>query len=244
MMDTSTLRVLIACERSGIVRNAFLALGYDAWSLDLKPANDRTNRHIIGDVRDHINDGWDLLAITHSPCTRLCNSGVRWLSSPPSNPPDEATPAEQAAWPALPTETRLQIMWRLLDEGAALFSTCWNAPIPCVACENPVMHKHAKARIVGYKPFSQSVQPWQFGTDVVGPDNVKKRTCWWLRNLPELIPTGTLDGSTARPEIHHASPGPDRKDRRSKFFPGMAAAMAQQWGTYAAQQKALMRDAA
>ena len=72
----------------------------------------------------------------------------------------------------------------------------------------------------------QSVQPWQFGSDPHGPDNVKKRTCLWLRGLPKLTPTGTLDGSTARDEIHKASPGPDRAERRSRFFPGLASAMA------------------
>jgi len=205
------LRVLIGCECSGIVRRAFAALGHDVWSVDIKPAEDRSNRHIIGDIRDHLNDGWDLLMVAHPPCTRLTNSGVRWLSVPP------------------PGRT-IESMWTELDEGAALFSAVWNAPIQRVAVENPVMHKHAKERIVNFRPHTQSVQPWQFGTDPSGPDNVKKRTCLWLRGLMPLVPTGTLDGSTARDEIHKASPGPDRAERRSRFFPGVAAAMAAQWG--------------
>lgn len=224
------MKILIACECSGVVRRAFTALGHDAWSCDLMPAEDRSNRHIVGDVRDLLGDGWDMLAVMHPPCTRLANSGVRWLAEPPTNPPDEATAAEKAAWPALGRESKLAIMWRLLDEGADLFSDCWNAPIPRVAVENPVMHKHAKARIRGYEPFAQSIQPWQFGTDEDGPDNIKKRTCLWLRGLPKLTPTGTLDGSTARDEIHRAAPGPNRKADRSRFFPGLAAAMAAQWG--------------
>jgi hypothetical protein len=121
-------------------------------------------------------------------------------------------------------------MWQELDEGAALFSDCWNAPIPRVAVENPVMHKHAKARIKNYRPFAQSVQPWQFGNDEQGPDNEKKRTCFWLRGLEPLTPTGTLDGSTARDSVHKASPGKDRWKERSRFFPGIAQAMAEQWG--------------
>lgn len=213
------MRILIGCECSGIVRRAFAARGHDVWSCDLKPAEDRSNRHIVGDVRDLLHDGWDLLAVLHPPCTRLTNSGVRWLSVPP------------------PGRT-LSDMWAELDEGAALFSACWNAPIPRVACENPVMHKHAKARIVNFQPHAQSVQPWQFGTDPHGPDNVKKRTCLWLRGLPNLTPTGTLDGSTARDEIHKASPGPDRAERRSRFFPGLASAMADQWGTWALERVA------
>lgn len=212
-------RVLIACECSGIVRRAFAARGHDVWSCDLKPAEDRSNRHIVGDVRDLLHDGWDLLAVLHPPCTRLTNSGVRWLSVPP------------------PGRT-LPDMWAELDEGAALFSACWNAPIPRVAVENPVMHRHAKERIVNFQPHAQSVQPWQFGTDPGGPDNVKKRTCLWLRGLPNLTPTGTLDGSTARDEIHKASPGPDRAERRSRFFPGLADAMADQWGGWAMERVA------
>lgn len=208
------MRVLIGCERSGIVRRAFAALGHDVWSCDLAPADDRSNRHIVGDVRDLLNDGWDLLAVMHPPCTRLTNSGVRWLSVPP------------------PGRT-LEEMWQELDAGAALFSACWNAPIERIAIENPVMHRHAKERIKGFRPHSQSVQPWQFGTDPDGPDNIKKRTCLWLKGLPKLVPTGILDGSTARDEIHKASPGPDRAERRSRFFPGLAAAMADQWGGYA-----------
>ena len=209
-MKVEPLRILVGCECSGVVRRAFTALGHDAWSCDLKPAADRSNRHIVGDVRDLLGEGWDLLAVLHPPCTRLTNSGVRWLSVPP------------------PGRTRDE-MWAELDAGAALFSDCWNAPIERIAVENPVMHKHAKARIRNYQPFSQSVQPWWFGDDEAGPDNVKKRTCWWLKGLPKLTRTGTLEGSTARAEVHRMPPGPDRAERRSTFFPGMAAALAMAW---------------
>lgn len=216
----TALRVLIGCERSGIVRNAFLARGHDAWSCDIEAADDGSNRHIRGDVRELLQPGmWDLLCVMHPPCTRLTNSGVRWLTVPP------------------PGRT-LDEMWSELDEGAALFSACWNAPVPRIAVENPVMHRHAKARIINFEPAAQSVQPWQFGTDQSGPDNVKKRTCFWLRDLPPLTPTGTLDGTSARPEIHHASPGPERARLRSRFFPGLAAAMADQWGGHAMQEMA------
>lgn len=211
----TVLRVLIGCECSGIVRRAFAALGHDAWSCDLKPAEDRSNHHLVADIRDVLDLGWDLLAVMHPPCTRLTNSGVRWLSVPP------------------PGRTREE-MWAELDDGAALFSTCWNAPIDMIAVENPVMHRHAKERIRNFAPHTQSVQPWQFGTDPAGPDNVKKRTCLWLKGLPKLVATGSLDGSDARDEIHRAPPGPDRAERRSRFFPGLAAAMAMQWGGVAA----------
>jgi hypothetical protein len=196
-------RVLIACEFSGVVRRAFSALGHDAWSCDLLPSEDRSNKHIVGDARDLLGDGWDLLIVAHPPCTRLCNSGVRWLSVPP--------PGKTAAE-----------MWADLDEGAALFSAFWNAPIKRIAVENPVMHKHAKARIQGYREPAQSVQPWQFGH----PET--KRTCLWLKNLPPLVPTDIVEGR--EPRVHHMSPGPDRWRERSRFFPGIAAAMAAQWG--------------
>jgi hypothetical protein len=112
-------------------------------------------------------------------------------------------------------------MWQELDEGAELFSHVWNVShIPRVAVENPVMHRHAKARIEHFQKFSQSVQPWQFGNDNDGPDNEKKRTCLWLRNRPLLTPTGALDGSTASDRDHKATPGPDRATLRSMFSQG------------------------
>lgn len=213
-------KVLIGCETSGVVREAFLALGHDAWSCDILPSDTPSNRHIQDDIRNVMQGEWDLMAVMHPPCTRLCNSGVRWLSSPPKG-------------------RSLPDIWEELREGAALFSDVWNVPhIPCVAVENPVMHRHAKTLIEGYQKPTQSVQPWQFGTDPLGPDNEKKRTCFWLRNLPPLIPTGTLDGSTARDSVHKTPPGRDRWKIRSKFFPGIASAMAQQWGTHAQRRAA------
>jgi hypothetical protein len=197
------MRVLIACEYSGIVRRAFAAKGHDAWSIDLLPAEDGSNQHIIGDARDHLEDGWDLLAVFHPPCTRLCNSGVRWLTSPPAG-------------------RTLPDMWADLDEAAALFSAFWNAPIPRKCIENPVMHRHAKERIVNYREPAQTVQPWQFGHGEV------KRTCFWLESLPPLTPTNIVSGREAR--VHRMSPGPNRWKERSRFFPGIAKAMAEQWG--------------
>lgn len=197
------MKVLVACEFSGTVRNAFLARGHDAWSCDLLPSEDGSNRHITGDARLVLNDGWDLLMVAHPPCTRLCNSGVRWLSTPP------------------PGRSR-EDMWLELEEGAALFSAFWNAPIERICIENPVMHRHAKARIANYRDFAQSVQPWQFG------HGETKRTCFWLKNLPPLQPTQIVEGRDNR--VHRQPPGPDRWKERSRFFPGIAAAMADQWG--------------
>lgn len=233
--DVAGCRVLIACEFSGTVRDAFLARGFDAWSCDVLPSPDRSNRHIQGDVRDVLGDGWDLLMVAHPPCTRLCNSGVRWLSEPPTKLEAETyTREEQTAFAAMNREQRLAFMWQKLDEGAALFSDLWNADIPRIAIENPVMHRHAKARIRGYRDPAQSVQPWQFG------EFETKRICLWLRNLAPLQPTfRTLDDyrsahglpADAKPDnrVHAATPSPDRWKERSKFFPSIAAAMAEQW---------------
>jgi hypothetical protein len=223
MTDDTPLRVLVACEFSGVVRDAFLAAGHDAWSCDLLPSTRPSNRHIRGDVRDVLGDGWDLLMVAHPPCTRLCNSGVRWLSEPPTKlEADTYSAGEAAIYQVMSREERLSFMWQKLDEGAALFSDLWNADIPRIAVENPVMHRHAKERIRNYEPFAQSVQPWQFGHGEV------KRTCLWLKNLPPLVPTRIVEGRTAR--VHMASPGRDRWKERSYFYPGIARAMAEQWG--------------
>ena len=113
-------------------------------------------------------------------------------------------------------------MWQELEEGAELFSTLWNADIPRVCVENPVMHGHAKKRIRNYQDPAQTVQPWQFGHGEV------KRTCFWLKNLEPLKPTNIVEGRT--PRVHHMPPHKDRWRERSRFFPGIAEAMAQQWG--------------
>jgi len=226
-------KVLIGCEQSGIVRDAFVALGHDAYSCDLLPAVKPSNRHIIGDVRDvMMYEEWDLLFVAHPPCTRLANAGARWLIKPPKKlEATHYTDLQREQFEVMNEERRLAFMWAELEKGAKLFSDLWNVPhIKRVAIENPVMHKHAKARIRNFQPASQTVQPWQFATTDDSPDNEKKRTCLWLRNLELLIPTGTLDGSTARDSVHKAAPGPDRWKERSTFFPGIAAAMAKQWG--------------
>lgn len=197
------MRVLVACEFSGTVRNAFSARGHDAWSCDLLPSEDGSNRHMVGDARAILADGWDLLMVAHPPCTRLCNSGVRWLTKPP------------------PGRT-LDEMWRELDDAAELFSAFWNAPIERVCIENPVMHRHAKERIRNFQPHRQSVQPWQFG------HGETKRTCFWLRNLPPLQSTNIVEGREQR--VFRMPPGENRWRERSRFFPGIAAAMAEQWG--------------
>lgn len=212
---TGSLRVLIGCETSGVMRRAFADLGHEAWSCDLLPADDGSNHHIAGDVRDHLADGWDLLVVCHPPCTRLCNSGVRWLTAPP-------------------TGRTLADMWAELEDGVALFTACWRAPVQRVAVENPIMHRHARERMPADLPRPQIVQPWWFG------DPAKKATGFYLRGLPPLTPTDRLTppptGSAearAWEQVHRAPPGPDRWKFRSRTFDGIAQACAAQWGGHA-----------
>lgn len=210
-------RVLIACERSGVVRRAFEALGHDAWSCDIEPADDGSNRHIRGDVLQHLGDGWDLLAVMHPPCTVLCNSGAKWLyiGGRKVNGPDP-------------------VRWRDLGQSAAFYRALRDASqIPCRAVENPVMHRHAiKATARGQHGSSvQFVQPWWFG------DPFFKATGLELIGLPPLVATNRLippRSGTAEHKawsaVHRASPGPDRASQRSETYPGLAAAMARQFG--------------
>lgn len=219
------MKVLIACETSGIARRAFLALGYDAWSCDLEPAEDATNRHIICDVRNGIlNEGWDLLAVMHPPCTRLCRSGRRWMSGP-----GKWTPPKQ-----LPKGRTLDSMREEFETGVDIFATCWNAPISCIAIENPEMNDLAKDRMPADLPDPHMVQPHQFG------DPAFKNTGWFLKNLSPLQPTNELivpeRGSDEWKRwniVHRMPPGPERTRLRSRSHPGMMEAAALQWGAAA-----------
>jgi len=208
------VRVLVACEYSGRVRDAFIKRGHDAMSCDLLQT-DVPGPHYQGDVRDVLNDGWDLM-IAHPDCTRLTNAGVRWLHVPP------------------PDKTLVE-MWQGLFQGAAFYNLLRSAKIKRIAIENPVMHKHARDLI---KPIArQIVQPWWFG------EKAFKATGFELIGLPQLIPTNKLTppkpGTQEHKEwsfIHRASPGPDRWKLRSTTFQGIADAMAEQWGETNEQQ--------
>jgi hypothetical protein len=206
---------LIACEESGTVRDAFLDAGIPAVSCDLKPSRSPRGPHYQGDIRDVLYRPWRGV-IAHPTCTYLTNSGVRWYTTPTKNgePWGDARRAclrEAAAF------------FRLFVEYAEA-----NPDIP-VAIENPVMHKHAIA-LIGRK-HDQTVQPFHFG------DMQTKRTAWWLYNgLPLLVLTNDVEAEmrklpiAAYSKVHYASPGADRAQERSEFFPGMADALARQWG--------------
>jgi hypothetical protein len=215
------LKILVGCETSGIGRRAFAALGHDVWSCDVLPSEDRSNRHIVCDIRDGIlNEGWDLLMVAHPPCTRLCRSGRRWMSGP-----GEWTPPKQ-----LPAGRSWQDMRDEFEEGVSIFTACWNAPIERVAIENPEMNDLARARMPADLPRPHMVQPHWFGH----PEY--KATGWYLRRLPPLVATEKLaepprgsDEWKAWNRVHRMTPGPERSRLRSRSFPKMMAAAAMQW---------------
>ena len=181
------LKVLVACEFSGVVRDAFRRRGHDAMSCDLLPT-EVPGPHHQGNVLDILDQGWDLM-IAHPPCTHLAVSGARWFK-------DKQAEQQEA----------LQFVWDLLT-----------APIPRIALENPVSIISSRIR----RP-DQTIQPWQFGHGEV------KRTCLWLSGLPKLQPTNVVEGR--EPRVWLMPPGPDRARERSRTYPGIADAMAEQWG--------------
>ncbi len=202
------LSVLVACEFSGVVRDAFIKAGHDAWSCDLLPTEGcRAGNHLVGDIRwalegdlfkypdpvdirtGHrpLTKQWDIL-IAFPPCTHLAVSGARWFKDKQQEQADA-----------------IQFVRDLMA-----------APIEYIAIENPigVLSTHIR------KP-DQIIQPWQFGHGEI------KATCLWLKNLPLLKPTKIVSGR--EPRVHHEPPSPDRWKARSRTLPGIAAAMADQW---------------
>lgn len=199
------MRVLVACEFSGIVRDAFIARGHDAWSCDLLPT-ERPGPHIQGDVLPVLKRGWDLM-VAHPPCTYLTNSGVRHLHSVPS-------------CRGVVARIHGKQRWKLMRDAAMFFRTLMGCGISRIAVENPIPHRYAVAEI-GRK-YDQIIQPWQYGHGEI------KATCLWLVGLPKLVPTNVVDGRIAR--AHREPPGPDRWKNRSRTYTGIAKAIAEQWG--------------
>lgn len=188
--------MLVACEFSGHVREAFRVLGHDAWSCDLMPALDNSPFHLQCDVLGILNDNWDLM-VAHPPCTFLCVAGRVWMHHP-------------------------DYPQRWKDQLAAIqfVEKLWAAPIRRIAIENPkgVLSTHLR------KP-DQVIQPWQHGT------SLRKATHLWLQRLPLLVPSNMVEHGPSmgvkEPEYY---PGLTRARRRSVTFPGVATAMANQWG--------------
>lgn len=196
------MRVLVACEYSGVVRAAFAALGHEAWSCDLLPSDDPDNHnHYQGDVRDLLVPGaWDLL-VGFPPCTHLAVSGAKHFE-------------------AKRKDGRQQ-------QAIDFFMLLVNAPVPRIAIENPV-----GIMSTVYRKPDQIIQPWQFGHEAT------KTTCLWLKGLPLLTPAHVVGkgsrhitrGGKSLPSWYNLPPSDTRWKVRSATWPGIAAAMADQWG--------------
>lgn len=185
------MNIIIGCEYSGIVREAFAMRGHNAWSCDIVDT-EIPGKHIKDDLRKQLNEGWDMM-ICFPPCTHLAGSGARWFKH-----------KEQEQKEAL------QFVEDLLE-----------APIECIGLENPVGIISTRIR----KP-DQIIQPYMFG------DTYSKKTCLWLKNLPLLLPTEIV--SKGEFVVHGGKRLPkwysNRERERDKTFPGIAKAMAEQWG--------------
>lgn len=198
------MRVLIACEYSATVRDAFLAKGHDAWSCDILPTEGDPARHIQGDALE-VAYGlpWDLM-VAHPPCTYLSRAGARWWKDP----------ARQV----------------LADKAAEFVFALRDAPISCIAIENPIGQLNRRWRYP-----DQTIQPHQFGHPF------SKATCLWLKNLPLLTPTKHVADHTpflpsnvgkGRREGQRWSKGQTSSAKEaSRTFAGVGEAMADQWGS-------------
>lgn len=210
------MRVLVACEYSGRVRNAFRKLGHDAWSCDLEPSDDNSPYHYHGDVQNFLWDGdWDLL-IGHPPCTYLTNAGARWFKHP--DIPKDHPPRRDMPHPQYPNR------WHDRDDAIDFFLLLADCPIPKKCLENSKPSRYAMGRVGRY---DQVVHPWHFG------ENYSKGACLWLQGLDPLVATHTREDYDEPPQqkCWTEAPGPDRWKRRSTTYQSVADAMAEQWGT-------------
>jgi hypothetical protein len=202
------IRVLIGCEKSGSVRSAFRDRGYLAFSCDLVPADDG-GPHIVGNVLDVIGLGWDLVII-HPPCTYLCSSGLHWNQRP------EGIRNNRAA---------------KTDAALGFVRDIFAAPVQRLALENPVGCIGSRIRLA-----DQYIQPFEFG------DDASKKTGLWLRGLPRLVSTNYVSPRfvDGRPRWSNQTdsgqnkepPAENRGEIRSVTYPGIATAMADQWGRF------------
>lgn len=201
------MRILVACEYSGIVRDCFAAMGFDAWSCDILPTEQK-GLHIQDDVLNHLNEEWDLM-IAHPPCTYLCSSGLHW------NKKDSSRQAK--------TEEALEFITAL-----------WNAPIERICIENPVGCINTR---LDFMPKPQYIQPYQFGEDaskktglwlknlpnLVPTEQVPGRIVVKNGKEYERWSNQTDSGQNALP------PSKTRGLDRSRTYFGIAEAMALQW---------------
>lgn len=232
------INVLVACEESQAVCKAFRKLGQNAYSCDILPSSgghpewhfchdivtvlNRTDLTLENGDQANINAEWDIM-IGHPPCTFLAVSGAKWYY----HPDDKDLPIEQRRpHPKFPNRAKDR------EDGAAFFMLLANADIKRIAIENPVGIMSRRWR----KP-NQTIQPYMFG------DPFSKGTCLWLKNLRELHPSRETDdrgewivfGSGKKlPKwysdgLTKTKSAEERRTARSKTFPGIARAIAEQW---------------
>lgn len=197
------MRALIGCEQTGVIRREFRRRGWDAWSCDLSPSADG-GPHLQGDLLEYLDQDWDLI-IAHPPCRYLSVSGMHWTTRGFRDPADTEAAIRFAEW-------------------------IWQAPCNRICIENSVGVLSTRSALG--RP-SQTIQPYEFGEDA------SKRTCLWLRGLPLLRPTRHVKPRmvNGRPRWanqtdsgqNRLGPSEDRWLLRSKTYPGIAAAMADQW---------------
>ena len=204
-MIENKIKVLVACEYSGTVRDEFLKRGHDAYSCDILPCESKTIdvRHFQRDVSEILDDGWDLM-IAHPPCTHLAVSGARWF-----------------------TEGRKP--WSLQEDALEFVRLLLDAPIERICLENPVSVISTKIR----KP-EQIIQPWQFGHTTQKTTCLWTKNLPLLKHTkvvkPEMV---TMKNGKKMNKFHYDTfslPKKERSHVRSKTFKGIAEAMAEQWG--------------
>jgi DNA (cytosine-5)-methyltransferase 1 len=234
------LNVLVACEESQRVCTEFRKLGHNAYSCDILPCSGghpewHFKQDVLAVIRDKggvletgescfIDGDWDIM-IAHPPCTYLAVSGARWFY----HPDDKDLPVEQRRpHPRFPNRAADR------EEAAEFFMSLINAPIDHIAVENPIGVMNTR-----YRKADQIVQPYYFG------DEASKATCLWLKNLPLLEPTNIvgkgemveLSSGKRLPKwysdaLSKAKTPEERRNLRSKTFPGFAKAIAEQWSEY------------
>lgn len=197
------MKVLVACEYSGRVRDAFLALGHEAMSCDLLPT-DVPGPHYQGDVFDVLDQGWDLM-IAHPPCTYLSVSGMHWTTRGLRDP-------------------------KLTEDALDFVKTLMNAPIDRIAIENPVSVISSRIRkpdqIIQPWQFGHDASKktciWLKNLSPLVPTNIV---------LPKLINGKKRWGNQTESGQNKLGPSEDRWKIRSETYNGVAEAMAQQWGS-------------
>lgn len=197
------VRVLVACEYSGRVRDAFLAAGHDAVSCDLEPT-EVPGPHIVGDALAAVDRVRPDLLIAHPPCTYLAKSGVSWLHRRPER-------------------------WALMEQGAAFLLALLNAPVPHVAVENPGPHRYAKA-LIGHP--TQWLEPHDYGELTSKRTGLWLRGLPVLLADEDGAAATLARPARDRMPGWAMSPGPDRAKERARTPAGIAAAMARQWGEF------------